>query len=253
LSNVTGALTVAGGVGIVKQLNVGGVFNVNNTTQSTGIGDGALVVGGGVSIAKDVKIGGAFTAAGVTTMSSGKNATSTSSGALQVVGGVGIKDDVYIGGSLYTSQPIVSASKFFMAEHTTPISVSSTTYAPLTWDTETRKDVGLYTHSANSSDITVLQDGWYKIVVNVSIQIETGDGTSRSISSSQLYVNSTPVTGTLSYGYHRTNILGYTSVTVTSLQNLTTNDVISVRINRFGGNSILSSVSDGTRILVSRV
>lgn len=253
VSNITGALTVAGGVGVVKQMNVGGVFNVNNTTDSTNSGNGALIVAGGMGVAKDMNVTGGLNAGGITTLSAGLNATNTSSGTLQVQGGVGIQNDVYIGGNLFTSQPIVNGTKFFMAEHTTPLSVSSTTFSPITWGNETRKDTALYTHVANSSDITVLADGWYKIVTNLSVEIVLGDGTGRSISSTQLYVNGVAVTGTLSYGYHRTNVQGYNTSTITTIQNLTTNDVISLRFNKVDGSSTLTTVSGGTRILVSRV
>ena len=253
VSNTTGSLIVAGGVGIAKQLNVGGIFNVNNTTNSTNSGSGSLVVAGGMGVAKDMNVTGGLNAAGITTLSAGINAISTSSGTLQVQGGVGIQNDLYIGGTLFASQPIINSTKFFMAEHTVPISVSSTTFSPISWDNETRKDSGLYTHAANSSDITVLADGWYKIVTNVSVEILNGDGISRSVSSSQLFVNGVGVTGTVSYGYHRTNVLGYNTSTITTIQNLTANDVISVRFNRTNGTSTLTSVSGGTRILVSRV
>jgi hypothetical protein len=81
-SSTTGALTVAGGVGIAKEVNIG------STTASTSSSTGALIVSGGVGIAKEVNIGS-------TTAS-----TSTTTGALEVVGGVGIGGAVYIGGTI---------------------------------------------------------------------------------------------------------------------------------------------------------
>jgi hypothetical protein len=81
-SSTTGALTVAGGIGIAKEVNIG------STTASTSSSTGALIVSGGVGIAKEVNIGS-------TTAS-----TSTTTGALEVVGGVGIGGAVYIGGTI---------------------------------------------------------------------------------------------------------------------------------------------------------
>ena len=76
----TGALTVAGGVGIAKDVHIGGT----TASDSTDVSKGALTIAGGVGIAKDVYIGG--------------NTTSynSTSGALVVAGGVGIGDNVFI-------------------------------------------------------------------------------------------------------------------------------------------------------------
>ena len=78
---------------------------VLSKTNSVSTTTGALQVAGGVGIAKDINVGGsAFvksTAAvsGVITALSSANSISTNSGALQVIGGVGIGQDVNIGGT----------------------------------------------------------------------------------------------------------------------------------------------------------
>jgi len=64
LSPTTGSFVVAGGVGIEKNLNVGGIQRISNDTQSTSTGDGALVVAGGVGIAKDLNVAGDATISG---------------------------------------------------------------------------------------------------------------------------------------------------------------------------------------------
>lgn len=76
LSTLTGALVVAGGVGIGQNLYVGGgtqvtgrftstgIANVTNTTNATSTTTGALVVAGGVGIGRDVWIGGSLNIAG---------------------------------------------------------------------------------------------------------------------------------------------------------------------------------------------
>lgn len=56
-SVTTGALTVAGGVGIGAQLYVGGNINTAATTASTSVTTGAIVVAGGVGIAGRLTVG----------------------------------------------------------------------------------------------------------------------------------------------------------------------------------------------------
>jgi hypothetical protein len=63
-SSTTGALKVAGGVGVAENLNVGGTLdvtgatNLNDTTSSTNATTGALIVDGGVGVAENLNVGG---------------------------------------------------------------------------------------------------------------------------------------------------------------------------------------------------
>jgi hypothetical protein len=57
-STVTGALVVGGGVGIAKNLNVGGTAKVNSTTASTSSSTGALTVAGGLGVTGNVFVNG---------------------------------------------------------------------------------------------------------------------------------------------------------------------------------------------------
>ena len=63
-SSTTGALKVAGGVGVAENLHVGGTLdvtgatNLNDTTSSTNTTTGALIVDGGVGIAENLNVGG---------------------------------------------------------------------------------------------------------------------------------------------------------------------------------------------------
>jgi len=57
-SCTTGALIVAGGVGISRRLNVCGDVKFNSTTASSSTSTGALVVSGGVGFAGNANIGG---------------------------------------------------------------------------------------------------------------------------------------------------------------------------------------------------
>jgi len=56
-SSSTGALTVAGGVGIGEDLNVGGIVRFTDTTASTSSSTGALVVTGGVGVGGTLDVG----------------------------------------------------------------------------------------------------------------------------------------------------------------------------------------------------
>ena len=69
-SSTTGALKVAGGVGVAENLHVGGTLdvtgatNLNDTTSSTNATTGALIVDGGVGIAENLNVGGDATVTG---------------------------------------------------------------------------------------------------------------------------------------------------------------------------------------------
>ena len=67
-STTTGALIVNGGVGISKQLRVGGVTTISNTTDSTSTTTGALKISGGVYVAKQLRVGTNLTVSGNTTL-----------------------------------------------------------------------------------------------------------------------------------------------------------------------------------------
>ncbi|MCY7352733.1 MAG: hypothetical protein LH606_19085 [Cytophagaceae bacterium] len=124
-----GALVVVGGVGIGKNINVGGngdvdgtlnvdgITTISNPTQSTSKTNGALVVVGGVGISKNINVGGngdvdgtlnvdgattinsTLNVSGITNISNTTQSTNTTTGALTVAGGVGISKNINIGGN----------------------------------------------------------------------------------------------------------------------------------------------------------
>lgn len=127
-STVTGALQVAGGIGVARDIYVGGDVTIADTTDSTANNNGSLIVAGGAGFAKSIVVGSSATiqsalanangvaanALQVTTgglgvggsgyfggavkVASSTAATNTTSGGLQVVGGAGIGGDVFVGG-----------------------------------------------------------------------------------------------------------------------------------------------------------
>ena len=84
-STSTGALVVAGGLGLGRDLYVGGnaffdgPLKVTNATQSVSDTTGALVVAGGAGIGKNLNIGGNLRTTGTTTLNNTLNVTAGSS------------------------------------------------------------------------------------------------------------------------------------------------------------------------------
>lgn len=97
-SKTTGALMVDGGLGVEKNVYIGGntditgTLHVDDTTDSSSITTGSTVIDGGVGIALKLYVGGN------TRLQSSTTSTSTSSGSLVVSGGTGIAENLYVGG-----------------------------------------------------------------------------------------------------------------------------------------------------------
>jgi hypothetical protein len=150
--NNIASVLIAGGVAINKDVYIGGVLNVNSTsnfdsnirvagtstfadvvtvtttTDSLSTTTGALVVDGGVGIVKNVNIGGTFAVTGTSVFSSTAtiisttSATSVFTGALKVLGGAGVQGSVYSAdGGTYENQLL----------YTPNIAISTGTVAPL--------------------------------------------------------------------------------------------------------------------------
>jgi hypothetical protein len=107
LSSSTGALTINSGIGIVKDLAIGGNTTIAGTTSL----NGNLVMG-----INDITSIGDITSTGIITTSSTlkttdpTTASSTSTGAFQVTGGIGIGGALYVGGAIVNSITTQSTS-----------------------------------------------------------------------------------------------------------------------------------------------
>ena len=133
-NSTTGALTVAGGVGISKQLQVAGTltvytnaivqgdlsvgnsFRITSSTDSTDTNSGALVVSGGVGVGKSLyATTGSFTKAYVT---GGFAATSATNGDLVVSGGIGANNvwsrTITVESTLYSNSVTASNALYVM-------------------------------------------------------------------------------------------------------------------------------------------
>ena len=129
-STLTGAIQVAGGVGIQQDLWVGGNVNIGGTLFFNGVGadqvtsnTGTFVnisaTGTGVAvnvtnsayIGQNLQVGNSITATSLI-LTGSTQSTSTNTGALQVVGGVGIGGAVNVGNSITANNGLYSINTF---------------------------------------------------------------------------------------------------------------------------------------------
>ena len=101
-------------------------FRVLQTTASSSSTTGALTVAGGLGIAGSAFIGGTLSGANVRA-TSGTAAISTTTGALVVTGGIGVSGDVYIGGSILTSGGGLNANTLQGATWASPLAIGTGT------------------------------------------------------------------------------------------------------------------------------
>ena len=98
INKTTGAVTIAGGLGVGKTINATRInidtASINSGTNSTSTNTGDLTVVGGVGIGQDVWVGGALKVLSTAT------ASDTTSGAIVTYGGLGVVKDAFIGGTL---------------------------------------------------------------------------------------------------------------------------------------------------------
>jgi hypothetical protein len=97
-------------MGCAQDCFVGGIVNVNSTTESTSDTTGSLITKGGIGALKYIYGGGRIVSAGYIQTDSFFNATSASNGSLRVTnGGMGCAQDCFVGGTV-TGNRVVSSS-----------------------------------------------------------------------------------------------------------------------------------------------
>ena len=107
ISTTTGALQVAGGVGIGGNLYTSGNVRLLNTVSSTSTITGALTVAGGVGIGGNLNIGG------IVNISNTLSSTSTITGAVVVAGGVGISGNLYANNIYSNNASVITTATLF--------------------------------------------------------------------------------------------------------------------------------------------
>lgn len=113
-SPTTGALTVAGGLGVAKSIYCnsinGSSLYLSDATVSSDTSTGALQVIGGIATGNNINIGGNCSIGGVLNtrsciVNSTNNATDTMSGSVVIRGGASVAGDFYVGGSIIENNP----------------------------------------------------------------------------------------------------------------------------------------------------
>ena len=128
----SGALVVAGGVGVGDNMNIGGPVRIYDLTSATSTFTGALIVQGGAGFNGDIYAqryfaegepldnlywnGGEISAP--LRIRNPAEATNTYSGALQVWGGAGIGGDLYVGESITLESRVQTDSVYFRMRNT---------------------------------------------------------------------------------------------------------------------------------------
>jgi hypothetical protein len=131
-STQSGALVVAGGVGIGDNMNIGGPVRIYDLTSATSTFTGALIVQGGAGFNGDIYAqryfaegepldnlywnGGEISAP--LRIRNPAEATNTYSGALQVWGGAGIGGNLYVGKSITLESQVQTDSVYFRMRNT---------------------------------------------------------------------------------------------------------------------------------------
>lgn len=111
-SITTGVLVVDGGVGIQKNLYVGGnlttlgsqsfygIASVLNTSNATSYSSGALIIYGGASIAKDFYVNGNSFYNNVIHANANIESNNTTSGSIIAIGGIGLSGNISVGNTI---------------------------------------------------------------------------------------------------------------------------------------------------------
>ena len=100
---VGSAATFSSTLSVSSTLNVSGVVNANNVTDATSTTAASLVCDGGVGIVKQLRVGGATTlsstlsVAGIVSFTNATDATSTTAAAVKVTGGLGVAKQLRVG------------------------------------------------------------------------------------------------------------------------------------------------------------
>jgi hypothetical protein len=108
-STTTGALQVLGGLGVVKSIHAADTtfesVNITDSTNSTDKDTGALIVqSGGAGIELNLNVGG------VTKVWDETDATTTTSGALQVLGGLGVAKSIHAADTTFESVTVTDTT-----------------------------------------------------------------------------------------------------------------------------------------------
>jgi hypothetical protein len=172
------------------QLTASGNVSVTGARESIDQSSGAFVVNGGVGIAKNVNIGGATTVNGVTTIANSTDSTSLSTGALVVSGGLGVSKTLNVGSNTNFSG-FVSVSNSIIVSANAAITGKLT----VSGNTQFYSNVHLYdtTDSISKTTGSLILDGGLGVSKNLNAGLSV---TANAVyANAYYYANGTPFVG----------------------------------------------------------
>lgn len=92
--------------------------------------------------------------------------------------------------------------------------------------------------------------GWYEVEYNISLDVTSN---SRTSSQARLLLNNTPVDGSNSFGYHRTNSNGESTFSARVMINMTAGSYVKVEATRIDGGGSLQTLPHGCRLIIKKI
>jgi hypothetical protein len=129
-------------------------------------------------------------------------------------------------------------------------SLSNNNEVKLIFDKDTLQiNESYFSVNDNGTDFTILKDGCYFIIYDLSVDNRTGNSTT---SMSYIKVNNEIFNNSYSYGYHRQKYKGADTLTSSHIMNLKKNDIIELIIKRTTGKSYLETIPhSSTFVMIS--
>jgi hypothetical protein len=135
--SVSGDTVFAGNGSPNLRISFSGTTTIYNTATSISTTTGAFQVVGGVGIGKDLYLGGNFYSAGVTTIANTASVSSTNTGALQVAGGVGVNGGMFVGGTVTATLFVGTFTGSILGTVTTATNIGGGTAGALPYQSNT--------------------------------------------------------------------------------------------------------------------
>ena len=144
-------------------------------------------------------------------------------------------------------------SVFYAYDSVGDIDISSG-WTDITLDTEVKEDAP-YSHAADSSNVTITEDGWYEITYNIGTYQSAGDV--RSDSEAKLQEDTgggfTDVPGSFSTIYNRQVSQGRGSASVTILREFFNGDIMKLQAQRLSGTGTILTEGDTAGLSIKKI